>query len=533
MFLTCCKGYQVLSNTKKAPSDAQDAARQVRIEESVFAAWGEHWEIRTDLPEQQAHEKLKFHLVKSQTQNAVFDLLCAISDTFTDLKRLKKYGLVFEYAGKGKGNHLPLRDLGDLLEGKDNRPLPAFEAVVQGAEEAKRTLGRCKAKMSLLERCRWSIQDKTRIEDLVTKLGKHNDNLYRLCHWEALAQINRAIPALALLQTENFIDLHMVAKIAEKSAQDKTSPVAEGRERIAAIAKFKAKVMTPSTVSNKYQASWKLLDQRDYKVLSSSHPWSLGTSRMGQDPVFVEWKSYTDDDNRPNEVAENQIHQLGTFLSVANRPSDLRGLQCVGMFRDSANDRYGMVFELPKHLRDLAQHSRPPNLRIYNPSTLTDMIQKVDGIADLGARFNLARKLLQCVVMLHTSGWLHKNLHPENILFFAARPSAGAKITVGKKDLERPIIVGYDRSRPDDVQEPGRKEQQPVTQVARALHTNNIMKARKEPNYAIYQHPEKIAKPNRRFRHSYDIYSLGLMLLEIGLWQDLQRVNTSIYHNAE
>jgi len=36
-----------------------------------------------------------------------------------------------------------------------------------------------------------------------------------------------------------------------------------------------------------------------------------------------------------------------------------------------------------------------------------------------------------------------------------------------------------------------------------------------------YQHPAKHADPMRQYRHAYDVYSLGVLLLEVGLWEEL------------
>jgi hypothetical protein len=37
-----------------------------------------------------------------------------------------------------------------------------------------------------------------------------------------------------------------------------------------------------------------------------------------------------------------------------------------------------------------------------------------------------------------------------------------------------------------------------------------------------YQHPAKHADPKRLYRHAYDVYSLGILLLEVGLWTGLE-----------
>ncbi|KAI4249035.1 MAG: hypothetical protein L6R42_009099, partial [Xanthoria sp. 1 TBL-2021] len=102
MFLTCCKGYKFLSDTKNAPSDAQDAARRVLMEFHVLGSWGLHFDLRSDLPEQKSPEKLKFYLTNDHARSGVFNALCTISGTFTDVKKLdKKYGIVCEYPERG------------------------------------------------------------------------------------------------------------------------------------------------------------------------------------------------------------------------------------------------------------------------------------------------------------------------------------------------------------------------------------------------------------------------------------------------
>ncbi|KAI4103478.1 MAG: hypothetical protein LQ339_004203 [Xanthoria mediterranea] len=378
--------------------------------------------------------------------------------------------------------------------------------------------------MSLLERCRWSVRDKGRIKDLVTRLKRCNDDLHRLCHFDALAQINLALPAFVLGQYKNFMDLYKVAEILDQSAQDQTSPTSEGRERLAAMAKFKARLTTPQKVADKYQAQWQLLNQEDYEVRSSSHPYSMGTSLRNRQPVFVEWRSYTGDDNRPRKAAEEQIHKLASFLSLPHRPHEFRGLDCVGLFKDTANDRYGVVYNLPAHLRDVPLSKQPESRRMYNPRTLTDLIRSnIQQVVDLGERFSLAKKLIRSVVALHTCGWLHKNICPRNILFFAARPAPGQAIRASRIDFGRPLIVGYGLSRPDDIadQERGPDDIADQRRGGYSMVLRYIRAPDKPARKSIYLHPDKAANPRRRFRHSYDMYSLGLVLLTIGLWQDL------------
>lgn len=99
MFLTCCKGYKILSDAHRAPADAQNAALRLRIELCMLKAWGESWEIRHN---PQRTEKFRLYLMRPQVRSGVFEVLCAISETFTNIGVLKKkYGVVFDYNVKG------------------------------------------------------------------------------------------------------------------------------------------------------------------------------------------------------------------------------------------------------------------------------------------------------------------------------------------------------------------------------------------------------------------------------------------------
>lgn len=411
------------------------------------------------------------------------------------------------------------QDVRDFLDGRDHlsRNAIAENAKAYDKDGAVKT---SEYKMSHLKRCRWSIRDKDRTEALIAKLRRCNEDLVRLCQFEPAAPINRTLAASVLPHYTNVKDLHTIADVAEQAAKDKTSPTALGREKLAEMARFKARLLTPSKSADKSRTYWRLLDQGDYDVLSGSHCYSMGTSIQNQKPVFVEWQSYLDIDGWPDKSAEDQIIRLDGFLSIPKRPREFLGLDCIGLFKDSRNARYGMVYELPARLRNIQSPMPTESRRIYNPSSLTDLMRQVQGVADLGDRFDLAKKLMRSVVALHTCGWLHKKICSENILFFAAQPNPGEVISASRKDFSRPVLVGYGLSRPDDIPDEGedniprrsRRDSSPELQ-------HSIYK------HSIYKHPQKATNPHRRSRHSYDLYSLGLVLLEIGLWEDLQKYN--------
>ena len=96
MFQTCIKGYTIVSDARNAPRDGQEAARRIDIESSVLHGWGEHFNVKGEPSE--SNEKLKVYLGKGRTFDGVFSALCAITETFINVRRMsEKYGIVFNY----------------------------------------------------------------------------------------------------------------------------------------------------------------------------------------------------------------------------------------------------------------------------------------------------------------------------------------------------------------------------------------------------------------------------------------------------
>ena len=101
MFLTCCRGYKFFSDRNTAPSDKQNAARQVAVEFSFLISWGTSYRLDPKLPKQPNAEKLRANLTNPHVKNGVFNTLCAICDIFTDVKRLDKdYGITCSFQKK-------------------------------------------------------------------------------------------------------------------------------------------------------------------------------------------------------------------------------------------------------------------------------------------------------------------------------------------------------------------------------------------------------------------------------------------------
>ncbi|KAF2809121.1 kinase-like protein [Mytilinidion resinicola] len=202
--------------------------------------------------------------------------------------------------------------------------------------------------------------------------------------------------------------------------------------------------------------------------------------------ILVEWIRY--DMHWEGTVQKEMITRVASIASflhqgVSHAPS-LRTLECLGYFHSPNRHAFGLVYELPvprqadcpKSLNDIIVETRKSG---------------VDQIC-LEDRFRLALELASTLLKFHTGTLVHKNISSYNVIFFSSQ----------QRLIQSPYLIGFNYSRPN--------EPKAFTTGPPPSHT-----ARK------YHHPEYNIEETRNgghFRFQFDYYSLGLVLLEIGLW---------------
>lgn len=213
--------------------------------------------------------------------------------------------------------------------------------------------------------------------------------------------------------------------------------------------------------------------------------------------VVVEWVEYDkeDFDTRLNHV--RRVEDLVRMIKGASfRHPDLHTLDCMGYTDDTTTSRYGLLYKAPE-----ASSSNLNTLILSNEFRTPD----------LGDRFRLAHTLAVALWSLHSLDWLHKSFSSSNIVFFPSAFSASATRATAAAasipDISSPYLLGFDVSRPDGL---GEMSVASKNTAASDLH----------------RHPSSLNGMSRKpYCKSFDIYSLGLVLLEIGLWKVLQ-----LYH---
>ncbi|KAL8721534.1 MAG: hypothetical protein Q9225_001788 [Loekoesia sp. 1 TL-2023] len=211
-------------------------------------------------------------------------------------------------------------------------------------------------------------------------------------------------------------------------------------------------------------------------------------------PVIIEWKLIDWSDQESQKELKLRVEQIAILLAHTDDAS-LHSLPCIGVLpsdeaykpRDGKLICHGLVFGLT-YLGPASALSWP----VIQPlSSLYSEARK----PSLNERRNIALALTEAVLQLHTSGWLHKGIRSDNVLFIGNGDSGWESGgTFG------PYLAGYEYARPVN------HRSEAVTAI---------------PEHEIYQHPRGQGRGRENFRRSFDLFALGCVLLELSLWSNL------------
>ncbi|KAM0436014.1 hypothetical protein ACHAPT_002906 [Fusarium lateritium] len=396
-----------------------------------------------------------------------------------------------------------------------------------------------------ITRLRWTSFDKVGFERLLTKFSILNDNMTNILDHSLQVEIRNTVQDTnrgVLLLHHKIADLsHLV--LALKSQLDAGSPGgpspmsklereanADALRQLSRLAKFKAfnetidpKSEGPAVVD---EAAAKFLElakpghQRnlfvprylievDPEVDESDEPRceALMKTAEGKKKVWIEWKDYDNAGPRPGSLSKadtiERVRKLAALLNHSPKPEAFRTPHCLGFFDkadpnmpeddvDILDRRLGLIFERPSD--DTLDTTRPP---ISLRELLQDPLVRKPRVTE---RVRLAHAISNCLLYLHAVHWLHKGLRSHNVLFFLTRD--------GHVDYRQPYLSGFDFSRPGGSDEmtdaPG-----------------------DDAEHDLYRHPS--AQSNRRrererSKKSFDIYSLGIILVELAHWRPIEDV---------
>ncbi|KAE8422380.1 hypothetical protein BDV36DRAFT_245634 [Aspergillus pseudocaelatus] len=419
-------------------------------------------------------------------KSLIVDILAQMSNLLTKREDLeKKYGLCMHSAGDKKVEDLePDHDV-SLREGS---ALQVASALIQKRAES---LPEFQKRISKMAKVKWAVRDKKRFNDFIGSLSDFNAALCDILPPSRRSAYHRA---LQLEQPSDNDRLQLISNHSEWVDKD-----------YAAAARFKQLHLlqqrsTSPTSGNELPKPIKI----PFNNLESRGPTKQNRTlaQIQQKDgttthVLVELKTLTDPDPRIISTLERRLMDLIALLQVAPKPSKYRVLDCLGFFTTPGQDhQYGLIFALPEFTVP-ARIPAPPLPRVETLYSFlrTAADNKVPVCFCLEARFRLAALLASSVSSIHAAGWLHHNINSSNILCLLPDGEA-------EDSIERPYLSGFGYARVDDPRE-----------VSEVTNENDIDRLYQHPDYQTPLHP------NHKYRRSYDFYSLGIVLIEIGLWK--------------
>lgn len=271
--------------------------------------------------------------------------------------------------------------------------------------------------------------------------------------------------------------------------------------------------------------------------------------------VIVEWR----DSFRSEESLKQFEYRLDYLVTILQKMAggergqtlDRSGqsfsmFTCFGWVTTSPTfDRIGLVFQLPREMAGLKMlqeiRSALPALSLHE--WITQTRRERSNTPALGRRFALAQALALTLGNLVSVGWVHKEFRSHNILFLRdadanspadgipylsgftyARPSSGS-------DRDLSLLMSdpaYDMYRPSQhvmFQHQERRVMQ--HQERRIMHQQEAAPSAQGAGSkdSIDDHDKSMRETDAgvlRWTSAMDIYGLGIVMLEIGLWRTIQ-----------
>ncbi|CAN9327974.1 unnamed protein product [Alternaria alternata] len=257
-----------------------------------------------------------------------------------------------------------------------------------------------------------------------------------------------------------------------------------------------AKLMNLSYSSTNLQQFGKL--QYDSSMIGSLEEFDgICTANFEACRVIVENKKILSSQSEHGERILQRVQGLAEELAKPPIP-DSNTLQCVGFCINLKETSFSLLFKFPVINDDDAYSQWTV------PRTLSGILIAKAKKPMLEHRFQLALGLARSIAQLHKAAWLHKNLHSGSVVFFQSQyKSSTTEDSITKPDIDfrQPFVVGFNHSRPGDVNE-----------WSEGLSADTSLLDYHHPDYACGKEGYLLA---------YDYYSLGLVLLEVGLWKTL------------
>lgn len=481
-FMAALKGYELFAaSTSSRQSEGRRLSVQVSIERYRLELYGRYMGLN-------GPETLLLNQAP-QAQKLISAVIKDINTIFSDADEL--WG---KYAIKVVRTATDDNEMGQLGHTRDASAVspetqPDLTNVMASAhleEDAEKT-----STWSLKHKIRWVLGDDARAEKLLSVLRAHNESLWTTLSPHHTMMLEQGLPSLMLPGINDLAVLSAVKSYGHP--RQTTSPLID-------CSSLRASILTAAEDDPDPLAldQLKLDRKRDgIKIMRKSTDAGLhrematiSMTHMAKKSIVIEYKQINPNlGPQDKDLAKMRLKQLVRLLSQ-ERPSGFGLLQTLGFLYEASDPlRFGMVFEISE-IKPAEEVEVCSLLQVLS----ADHSLRQYGLED---RFAMALALVTAILQLHSSGWLHKNLKPENILF--------RQYGTSFPDITKPRIIGFGLSRPD------RPEEKSLVESG-------------EKGIDCYRHPDCQGPSPARSLKRHDYFSIGIILLIIGMWTPVEAI---------
>jgi hypothetical protein len=279
---------------------------------------------------------------------------------------------------------------------------------------------------------------------------------------------------LALMMSDRLIDnqLHKFFK------NDPANPPVERKIISSAIGVRDS--LRPESGAEKKQLFLPDKETSDFLRVPIPYSTAFLIQRPGKDVTFILDSVPSQPGIKP-EIQNQDVRNLARKLTGTD-PLPFGLLRCFGVAKKYDDSHtitaYNFIFYIPSSLR--------------SPQSLRNILIETKPNVSLSTRFHLAQQLARSVSFVHNYNFVHKGVRPETILVFDSDESPFA----------HSFLLGFEKFR---------------TAEGRTLMAGDSAWERD-----LYRHPRRQGlRPEDEYIMQHDIYSLGVCLLEIGMWRTL------------
>ncbi|TIA82841.1 hypothetical protein D6C76_02298 [Aureobasidium pullulans] len=343
----------------------------------------------------------------------------------------------------------------------------------------------------------WAIRDQRRFRLELKTLRQLTDHLHEAVSDNQMGQLLESSHQtwLYVLQLSNTVQDMKALLAAQQETRDHQKNVDSTSDRLesqlhATMERVTSFAIRTSSLEMEGSMSMGLHNRPGLKQLSEEDDGYRTLATLDGKHVWIEWRSYqvslvSDQEGIVERIPDPQsvqnVKRLTWLLSQSDQPDEFHQPKSLGYVDDIDELRFGVILD------PMAEGSR---------SLLS--LFSAPRIGPLG-QYAIARQIAESLLYLHAVNWLHKGLRSAGIVF-----GQTASESVG--GLGHLFVSGFGFSRPSD-------------------HSFTTSGPPHDDKWLLYCHPDYLDQGRKAgYRKSYDIYSLGIILIEVAHWKPIDQI---------